>query len=616
MGNIIILDESISSKIAAGEVIERPASAVKELVENSIDAGAETISVEIKKGGVSFIKVSDNGRGIEADDVERAFERHSTSKIKSVDDLDYISTFGFRGEALASIASVSTIQMTTRTRNSPLGMYIELHAGKVAEKRQTGCAEGTSIIVKDLFFNTPARYKFLKKDSTEARYVSDIIERIALGNPHISFSLTVNGVNLLHTPGNGDLKSAIFSIYGKETVQGICEINYKDSMVRITGYAGRPEIARASRNHQSIFINRRYVRSKIITSAIDEAYKTMLMKNKYPFIVINVEINPLLVDVNTHPAKMEVRFSNEQEIYRSVYHAVSDAILGKQRVFADTFDDLKNVQNDVDIKSAGKTETPHEYSQMKLYEYSESESESESEIQAAAEAIKAMTINAMTIKEEGSHEGSYHEETAGQELPIARILPHSRLVGQAFSTYIIFQTGEKLVILDQHAAHERIIYEKLKRKFYKGEPLAQSLAAPVVLELSHKELDFLNEHKEIFLNLGFIYEDFGNNSIVLRSIPFLTYEAKDIDVRSLFLDALDTMINFDGTKYSEVADETLYQIACKAAVKANKNMSELEIRALLNDLGNIENPFTCPHGRPITVEIEKHELEKMFKRIV
>ncbi|HEX9062435.1 MAG TPA: DNA mismatch repair endonuclease MutL, partial [Clostridia bacterium] len=319
MGKIVILDESTANKIAAGEVVERPASVVKELMENSIDAGATSISVDIKNGGVSYIKISDNGSGIAGDDVEIAFERHATSKIRSSNDLDSIVTLGFRGEALASIASVSEIELLTRTKDSETGTYIKITGGTVQEVKSAGCPVGTTFTVRDLFYNTPARFKFLKKDSTETGYISDIISKIALGKPSISIRFTSNGSRVIHTPGNGDLLSAIFSVFGKETAKMVIPAEYKDSRVKVTGFAGKPEIARASRTSQIFFLNGRYIKSKLISSAADEAYKTILMKNKYPFLVLNVEISPQMVDINVHPAKTEVRFSDEQEIWRSIY---------------------------------------------------------------------------------------------------------------------------------------------------------------------------------------------------------------------------------------------------------------------------------------------------------
>ena len=330
MGSIIILDENTSNKIAAGEVVDKPASVVKELVENSIDAGATSISVDIKNGGISAIRVTDNGKGISEDDVVIAFERHATSKIKRAEDLDSILTMGFRGEALASIASVSNVELQTKTADSTYGMYVSISGGNIQEVRQTGCNVGTSITIRDLFFNTPARYKFLKKDSTEAGYISDTMTRIALGYPEIAFSLTSNRINALRTPGNGDLKSTIFSIYGREVVKDLIEVNFSDEKLKVHGYVGKPEAARANRTYQSLFINRRYVKSRLVSYAVEQAYSSILMKNRFPFFVLNITLNPLLVDANVHPQKMEVRFADESYLTRTIYMAVASALSGKE----------------------------------------------------------------------------------------------------------------------------------------------------------------------------------------------------------------------------------------------------------------------------------------------
>jgi len=585
MGKIIILDENTSNMIAAGEVVERPASVVKELIENSIDAGADNISIEIKNGGISYIKIADNGTGIDEDDIEIAFERHSTSKIKSSEDLESISTLGFRGEALASIAAVSHVQLTTRTRNRPYGMYFEIRGGRIIEAKQTGCPTGTTFVVRDLFFNTPARYKFLKKDSTESGYVSDIITRIALGNPHISFRFTSNGSGIIHTPGNNDLLSVIFSIYGRETAKEIIAVDYQDNSIKITGYAGKPGIARANRNHQSIFVNGRYVKSKIIISAVDEAYKTFLMKNKYAFVVLKIETNPLLIDVNVHPAKMEIRFSNEQDIFRSVYHAVNNALLG--RTDGTAADILKKSEETFKFRNK-LDELENNKAEQKLNDRynkaNECINEAESDYRGEAEEIQ--------------------EENRFED---------AKIIGQIFSTYIILQWGDRVLLMDQHAAHERINYEKMKMNYSNNEPIAQVLLTPVVLELTPSELRFLNENGAFFNRMGFTFEVFGNNSIILRSVPC---KETGSDIKAVFLEVLDFAESSGNKDFNMIADEALYTIACKAAVKANTKLDSVEIRNLLKELSKLENPYTCPHGRPTVIEITKHELERMFKRIV
>jgi DNA mismatch repair protein MutL len=625
MGKIIILDENTSNKIAAGEVIERPASVVKELVENSIDAGASNISVEIKNGGIAYIKIVDNGSGIDEDDLEIAFERHSTSKIRSSEDLFSISTLGFRGEALASIAAVSTVEVMTRTLKNTHGMYVKVQGGAVKDVRQTGCPVGTSFTVRELFYNTPARFKFLKKDSTEAGYVSDIIERIALANPNISFRLISGGGTTIHTPGNNDLLSTIFSIYGKDTANGVSQINYSDNRVKITGYAGRPEIARSNRNYQSIYVNGRYVKSKLVSSSIDEAYKTMIMKNKHPFIIINVEVNPMLVDVNVHPTKMEVRFTEEQEIFRSIYHAVNSALLNNNRIRDVNLNQRTgNSFGAASIKREEPQYIQQDISDLRtalVRDVQPDEDSTEEELlspkgnneKTSSGTEKSRSFNVRNITPPIQAEWNKAYGPSQEAAAVNQKLAGSLIIGQAFSTYIILQQGDILFLVDQHAAHERLLYEKLKNNVSKGDSEAQMLVSPIVIELTQREIKFLEEQTEIFDKLGFIYENFGNNSIILRAIPC---SDENIPVKEAFLDVLDHIISTEKKDFNLLADEALYSMACKAAVKANWKLSEPEIKNLLNELDKMENPFTCPHGRPTAVKITKYEFEKLFKRIV
>ncbi len=698
MGKIVILDENTSNQIAAGEVVERPASVVKELVENSIDAGSSSITVEINNGGISFIKVVDNGKGIDEDDVEIAFERHSTSKIRRADDLESISTLGFRGEALASIASVSSVELTTRVKDKQYGKYINIQGGVVKEVRQTGCPVGTTFVVRDLFYNTPARFKFLKKDATEAGYISDIVNRVALGNQHISMKLINNRNTVIHTPGNNDLLSTIFSLYGKEIAREVIEVSFKDEKIEICGYAGKPEIARANRNYQSIYINGRYIKNKTISSAIDEAYKTYLLKNKFAFVVLHIRINPMFVDVNVHPTKMEVRFSDEQSIFKAVYHAINNALLSKSlirsvemsqnpknlfkfeenKVLAKEFvqENLNNRTIDTNIPSEmsdnkkevkfGKDIAEKVYEEKKTDNTIESASvinyktvdvvredtkiqETKpslrdilpadlSEKQINSEFIEAekevdKELNRKILCEESNKKVPEEDKEESNDAFIestsnnsgnnansdyrkqeANNLLDARIIGQVFSTYILMQEGENLILIDQHAAHERIMFEELKKKYKENENLAQYLLSSIVIELTNQEVKIIEENKEKLIRLGFIFENFGNNSIILRSIPVsLTDNAS---VKETFLDILDFLMSDIRKENILIEEEALYRVACKSAVKANKKLDELEIKKIIKDLNNIENPYTCPHGRPTLIKITKYEFEKMFKRIV
>lgn len=708
MGKIVILDENTSNQIAAGEVVERPASVVKELVENSIDAGSSNISIEISNGGVSLIKVVDNGKGIDEDDVEIAFERHSTSKIRKADDLESISTLGFRGEALASIASVSLVELTTRIKEKQYGKYIKIQGGVVKEVRQTGCPVGTTFIVRDLFYNTPARFKFLKKDTTEAGYISDMVNRIALGNEHISMKLVNNRSSVLHTPGNSDLLSTIFSLYGKETAKEVLEVKYKDEKVEISGYAGKPEIARSNRNYQSIYINGRYVKNKTISSAIDEAYKTYLMKNKFAFVVLHIRLNPIFVDVNVHPTKMEVRFSEEQAIFRAVYHAINNALLSKSLIRSvEISDKPKNffkfeqntqpvkdfVQEGFKLKSSisednlrkevvkkeedyvGQKEKninfKHIHANISLPKSDNKEVKISKEINENNVEVKKNIINEdfkpnfnkkpeMLVEETNSefnisldktvksNKEIYSENTPANALeskveiesdlsencektfaglmtsqakeengdsgPGQNQLLNARIIGQVFSTYILLQNEDNLILIDQHAAHERIMFEELKRKYKENENLAQFLLSPVVVELTNQEVKLIDENREKLNNLGFAFENFGNNSIILRSVPVLL--ADNAGIKESFLDIVDFLLSDKRKENILIEEEALYRLACKAAVKANKKLDELEIKKVLDDLNKIDNPYTCPHGRPTIIKITKYEFEKMFKRIV
>lgn len=608
MGKIIILDENTSNKIAAGEVIERPASVVKELVENAIDAGADRIQVEIKNGGISFIKVSDNGHGIAEDDVEIAFERHSTSKIRRPDDLLSISTLGFRGEALASIAAVSTVQLASRVKDSSYGMQVEVTGGNIVDVKQTGCPVGTTFIVRNLFFNTPARYKFLKKDSTETGYISDILGRIALGRPEISFKLTSGASVLLHTPGNGDLKSVIFSVYGRDTASRLHEVDYADNAAAIRGCIGKPEIARSNRNHQSLYINGRYVRSRLVSSAVEEAYKTYLMKEKHPFYVLNLALNPMLVDVNVHPAKMEIRFSNEQEIFSSIYNAVNSTLIKSTTIM-----EQKDAFSPVAKASYGTERNAYKQQDFaftdKAGDYRGKEPlQEESKLVRETIGGWAEGFAAETGAEEAAdvHVAEFFEKER-------RISPSAKIVGQLFSTYILIQQNDELIMIDQHAAHERVMYEKLLESYNRKSAMGQLLVSPVSVQLTHKEFTWAIEHKDFFENIGFKFESFGNNSVMLRSVPYTNHE---VDSRRLFMELVDKGLSNENRNTPVVADEILYTVACKAAIKANRTLGEPEIRSLLEKLSVLVNPFSCPHGRPTAVKITRRDIEKMFKRIV
>ncbi|MGE5615112.1 MAG: DNA mismatch repair endonuclease MutL [Bacillota bacterium] len=650
MGKIIILDENTSNKIAAGEVIERPASVVKELVENSIDAGATIISVEIRGGGIKFIRVTDNGSGIEEDDAELSFERHATSKIRKPEDLENITTMGFRGEALASISAVSSVLMLTRTANSVQGTSVEIKGGRIIEKKPAGCPVGTSITVRELFYNTPARYKFLKKDSIEANQVADVLSRIALGRPDISFRLTSNGETIMHTPGNGDLKSAVFCIYGSETSRNLLDVNYSDEYASVRGFAGKAEIARSNRNRQLFFVNGRNIRNKIISSAVDAAYATFLMKNRHPFVLLDIMVNPAAVDVNVHPTKMEVKFSNEQDIYRAVYHAVNNALILQSgiRTVPERWKSDEGWAAHTSWATRGARDVRGGATLLGSSEVSAGGAATGSETAEGggiAEVYETATEGGSIPGDGKVSEGMIlHKDVVPQKIGIntglilsgsrkcakatpdcdeAGLLAESgagfslkrgmKIIGQAFNTYVLIEGNDEIYLLDQHAAHERIRYEELKKAYEKNEVYSQVLIDAVHVELTAGEYRFAMEEAPFFEKLGFTYESFGRNSLIIRSVPYMEDGA---NIKELFMQMLDFAMNGKSADKSVIADEVLYRIACRSAVKANKKLDEREIEALLERLGGLENPYTCPHGRPVLFRLGRYELEKLFKRIV
>lgn len=611
MAKVIILDENTANKIAAGEVIEKPASVIKELVENSIDSGASSISIEIHNGGISFIRVIDNGCGIDDDDVEISFERHATSKIRRAEDLDSVSSMGFRGEALASIAAVSDVSLSTRTKGALQGISIKIKGGCVTGLKPAGCPVGTSITIRDLFFNTPARYKFLKKDSTEARYTADVLSRIALGYPDISIKFVSNGKILFHTPGNGDLKSTLFSIYGAEIVKHLIEVNCDDENIKVNGYIGKAELSYSNRNNQSFYINRRFVKSKIITAALDAAYATFMMKNKYAFALLDVRINPAFVDVNVHPSKMEVKFSNEQDIYRAVYNAVSSTLLSGSSVRAP--DSISKSGKKAFGANAMAYERPS-YSQQSLEWITDELEKKRLEAIAGNQASDAAIIDESSyIKEDINYSNSTFTSDSTKNNKLHGLINNLKVVGQAFSTYIFLEHEDNIYLVDQHAAHERIMYEELKSAFANKETCSQILLEAIPVELPTSEYQFALSESAFMESLGYTYESFGTNSIILRSVPF---DDSSSDIKEMFKEIIGCAMNSPAGQKISTTEEALYKIACKKAIKANKRLNEKEIGALLEKLSQLENPYTCPHGRPSILKISRYEVEKLFKRIV
>lgn len=795
MGNIVLLDELTINKIAAGEVIERPASVVKEMVENSIDAGATNITVEIKNGGISYIKITDNGRGIAQDDMEIAFERHATSKIRTAEDLSMITSMGFRGEALASIAAISNVEMISKTKEQEVGYKIVVEGGDILEQSEMGCQTGTTITVRNLFFNTPVRYKFLKKDYTESGYIEDAITRIALVNPNIAIKLINMGKTVIQTNGNGDLKSVVYSIYGKDVANGITELFYQYEDVTIFGAIGKPEIARSNRSNQLFFINKRYIKDKILTSATEQAYKGLIPIGKFGFVILNMGMNPAKVDVNVHPAKLEVRFEEENKVFQAVYHAIKDTLLKSELVASasisansrevsfeerlqniremkkenqngglfgfrkqngkqiekyteeesdiktnnvvkevneetkvtvgspidtsDVLQQLRQMKEKIEKELQEKEVTPITLKEPEAEYQLEGKDEKQEEVEITQiqpeevkqeeletkEEVKQEGVQAKEIKQEEKDDNEKQEQKdKGQEeeqtedpidktkemienikdpeikkefekikqkmqdlndnpevvsndfnemyaklfgkSPIKEDTEHEKqqkeqeqrtnavdiikdnvsvfegiekfekptykFVGIIFKTYIILEIDKEMYILDQHAAHERIMYEKVKKNYYNDRSKdCQMLLLPDIIALTHKEMSIAKENMKMFEQAGFSLEEFGENTIKLTGAPTVCV---DLDTKELFLETLDEINTVARTAKQEKEEKFIATVACKAAVKANMALNDKEVKMLMDQLLELPNPFTCPHGRPTVIKMTKYDIERKFAR--
>ena len=809
MGNIVLLDDLTINKIAAGEVIERPASVIKEMVENSIDAGATHVTIEIKNGGISFIRITDNGKGIAKDDVELAFERHATSKIRNADDLDTVKSMGFRGEALASIAAIANVELVSKTETEQIGNRIVVEGGDILSFDEIGCSKGTTITVRNLFFNTPVRYKFLKKDFTESGYIEDVVTRIALVHPEIAIKFINSGKIVLQTNGNGDLTGVIYSIFGKEVANNIINVDYEYEYMKIKGVIGNPTIARSNRSNQIFFVNKRYIKDKTLSSAVEQAFKGMLPIGKFAFLVLDIEMPPSKVDVNVHPAKLEVRFAEESVAFKSMFHAIKDTLLNagfmtdrekteeikkaNENAFKiqnaselaaktyslatqeqngnivediynsrkeennqtdvkpinsvlenktvmsnqDIFEKLKSLQEDLkkEVEQNPNLQLTDTYKEMEQ-KYNEIispvvEQESKEEkagvVQEEAELPKALQeekVNAEILENETiipivfdnsdkeneqvlnedevsygantnvveNNEKTNNEETnemQNQEIPQnaeidakqqpsektspqdskEKILSFEEMykelfgkepyggrkqpelekkeeeeagfyalddnmedknvsifesnadaqkiqykfIGIAFNTYIILEIDNELYIMDQHAAHERIMYEKVKKNFFNqtGEKASQLLLLPDIITLTHKEMDIAKDNMAMFRQAGFILEEFGENTIKLSGVPDVCV---DLDTEELFKETLDEINTVARTAKQEKEEKFLATVACKAAVKANMQLTKEEVDSLMGELLKLPNPFTCPHGRPTVIKMSKYEIERKFAR--
>lgn len=656
MPEIQLLDQATINQIAAGEVIDRPSSVVKELLENAIDAKATAITVEIKDGGISFIRITDNGCGIEKDQVRKAFLRHATSKLHTIDDLLDIGSLGFRGEALSSIAAIAQVELISKPPEAMLGISYQIEDGEEKSLTQIGAPDGTTILVRNLFYHVPARKKFLKTAATEGNYINQLMENMAMLRPDISMRFINGGQNKLYTSGNGRLKDLIYTIYGREISSNVLEINYECPLFAVTGYIGKPIISRGNRTFENYYINGRFVKSRLIAAAIEQAYKPFMMQHRYPFTVLHIKIKPELIDVNVHPAKMEVRFQQENEIYELLAGAIENTLRGKEFI-PDVSDDgkaEKKVQekqklpepfeqrrlqamkeiippppaehktqneqklprNEEQPKVSSKLSEPVcEYKAEKKQTIKDSDSkwESASGIHKRIGQDVSQTVNQMPTQPEQKLEKPEQQTLFTEPLLSEKARIHHRLIGQLFDTYWLIQYGNQLYIMDQHAAHEKVNYERLMEAYRKKERITQFVSPPMVISLTRAEEAILEEFKSEFERIGFTIEPYGGREYAISEIPANLY---GINEKELFLEMLSDLEDRGSMQPSELIASKLASMSCKAAIKGGQKISFQEADALVSQLLTLENPYACPHGRPTIITMTKYELEKKFKRIV
>ncbi len=728
--SIYVLDQDTINKISAGEVIERPMAVVKELVENSIDAGANSVTVEIKDGGKGLIRITDNGSGIDREDIRLAFTPHATSKIRQAQDLLSVSTLGFRGEALASVSSVSMLEMLTKTREDFSGWRYVIEGGEEKKLEAVGCPDGTTFIIRNLFYNTPARLKFLKTAQTEAGYISGVVERLALSHPDISFRFINQNQSKLHTSGNGNLKDVIYNVYGRDIANNLLEVKNENEICNIYGFIAKPVVSRGNRSYINYFINGRYIKSQIVTRAIEEAYSSYTMQHRYPFTALNFEIAPNLIDVNVHPQKMEIRFANEKELYSVIYNAVADTLSHKEFIpevsfgkeekpqksqvkqkpvqvpvknievknpvvspvaanienervassVVHTISDTEKAFNKEDLSVKEKEEDIYIVSDIKISSQNDNVAKNkdlntnavalneneikiqdtkpdtinndivkkiEDNIKSDLKDIGAVTLRKPTQEEinkifaktqretvaerqkpEASEvnltqsvaeQAEYNVKSAKQEtLFDTEIMSKQaekdiKIIGQVFSTYWILQYGDSMFMIDQHAAHEKVLYERFMKKFAENEVYTQLVQPPVVLSLSMLEQQVVEENMELFEKLGYNIENFGGKEYMVTGVPA---QLPDVSVEELLIEIIDSLVADKGKKTPEMLLDRIATMSCKAAVKGGSNLSVEQAQELLKELMMLENPYNCPHGRPTMIKMTKKELEKKFKRIV
>lgn len=605
---IQVLDQKTINQIAAGEVIERPMAVVKELVENALDAGATAITVEIKEGGTSFIRITDNGVGIAKEEIATAFLRHATSKIRSMEDLLAVSSLGFRGEALSSIAAVSQVELITKQAGEFVGCRYEIQGGKETACEEVGCPDGTTFLVRNLFYNTPARRKFLKTKTTEANYVQEYVQRCALAHSDVRFSYISDGKTKWQTSGDGQLQTNIYYTYGSDVAKTVVPLEIEKNGMRLYGFIGKPVMSRGNRMWMNYFVNGRYIKSPIITKAIEQAYDKFLMNHRYPFVALMLSIDTHCIDVNVHPTKMEVRFTNQQDVYdlffESIYEVLQKIDLIPE-VDIETKEKEKN--NVLPVENSGE---PFEKERLKT-----------EKTKLASSAVLQETIKYQSSKKPPLFSRTdipvvapeYKQINLSKEEQVLPKTPQFRIIGQVFDTYWLIEYQEQLLIIDQHAAHEKVLYEKLMRTIQEKEGLTQMLAAPMVVSLSAKEIDVLQKYDYVFEKIGFRFEAFGDREYLITAVPadFLNLASKD-----LFIEILDSLMQEGARLKSEMVWDHCATMACKAAVKGKHQMSYAEAKKLIEEMLQMEQPYHCPHGRPTTITMSKYEFEKKFKRIL
>ena len=618
MPNIAILNQETIDKIAAGEVVERPCSVVKELVENAIDAGSTAITVEIKEGGISFIRITDNGCGIERDQVAVAFYRHSTSKIRSAEDLLTVKSLGFRGEALSSISAVARVELITKTYDELTGTRYVIEDSKELSNEEIGAPDGTTFIVKDLFYNVPARRKFLKTAQTEGSYISDMVEKLALSHPDISFKFINNNQTKLHTSGNGNRKDIIYHIFGREISSSLLEVKHECEYFKVEGFIGKPVITRGNRNYENYFINGRYVKSNILSRAIEEAYKSFLMQHQYPFTVLYFTFFSEL-DVNVHPTKMELRFDNNNEIYVELCDTIY-AILSRKEMIPEV--PVDSTPAPKKIVHEYKEPIPEPFEKRRINEVRAAESRSvygqsvtstvknysatepaakAPETSTAYEPAQVVTGTQQTL---GDYDKVFLTESAKKQFSI---------IGQLFKTYWLIEFEDKLYIIDQHAAHEKVLYEKTMARLANKDFTSQRISPPIVMTLDARECEMLEKYRPQIEQFGYEVEHFGGKEYMISAIPDNLF---NIDMKDLFIEMLDDFSNSTGRQTPDIITEKVASMSCKAAVKGNDKLTLPEINKLIDELLSLDNPYNCPHGRPTIISMSKYEIEKKFKRIV